>query len=190
MASEMAGSQNSQSLVDYILRTSNDDPARARLLVSYHVTLKRHNIPDSKVHGANVEPIWGRQDPGGSHVGPMNLDLWHAGHIAEPASVQGAPVPITLSALLALCKGNPPVTDGSPSQTVNDVQLWFFSLSVMLKKLLTDSRVVGDFRRLDFSCCVIILARLACLSWGYETFSPIISYQHWLIAPNLNMDEG
>ena len=24
-----------------------------------------HGIPDSKVHGANMGPIWGRQDPGG-----------------------------------------------------------------------------------------------------------------------------
>ena len=31
------------------------------------------NLPDSKVHGANMGPIWGRQDPGGLHVGPMNL---------------------------------------------------------------------------------------------------------------------
>ena len=29
--------------------------------------------PDSKVHGANIGPIWGRQDPGGFHVGPMNF---------------------------------------------------------------------------------------------------------------------
>ena len=32
--------------------------------------------PDSKVHGANMGPIWGRRDPGGSHVGPMNLAIW------------------------------------------------------------------------------------------------------------------
>ena len=32
--------------------------------------------PDSKVYGANMEPIWGRQDPGGPHVGPMNLAIW------------------------------------------------------------------------------------------------------------------
>ena len=25
------------------------------------------DIPDSKVHGANMGPIWGRQDPGGPH---------------------------------------------------------------------------------------------------------------------------
>ena len=29
--------------------------------------------PDSKVHEAYVGPTWGRQDPGGPHVGPMNL---------------------------------------------------------------------------------------------------------------------
>ena len=27
-----------------------------------------YDIPDSKVHGANMGPIWGRQDPGGPHV--------------------------------------------------------------------------------------------------------------------------
>ena len=32
-----------------------------------------NNTPDSKVHGANMRPIWGRQDPGGLHVGPMNF---------------------------------------------------------------------------------------------------------------------
>ena len=35
-----------------------------------------HNYPDSKVHGANMGLIWGRQHPGGSHVGPMNLAIW------------------------------------------------------------------------------------------------------------------
>ena len=34
------------------------------------------NNPDSKVHGANMGPIWDRQDPGGPHVGPMNFAIW------------------------------------------------------------------------------------------------------------------
>ena len=34
------------------------------------------HTPVSKVHGANMGPIWGRQDPGGPHVGPMNLAIW------------------------------------------------------------------------------------------------------------------
>ena len=32
--------------------------------------------PDSKVHGANMGLILGRQDPGGPHVGPMNFAIW------------------------------------------------------------------------------------------------------------------
>ena len=34
--------------------------------------LLRYNA-DSKVHGVNMGTIWGRQDPGGPHIGPMNL---------------------------------------------------------------------------------------------------------------------
>ena len=34
------------------------------------------NYPNSNVHGANMGPIWGWQDPGGPHVGPMNLVVW------------------------------------------------------------------------------------------------------------------
>ena len=33
-------------------------------------------IADSKVHGANIGPIWGWQDPGGPHIGPMNFVIW------------------------------------------------------------------------------------------------------------------
>ena len=35
-------------------------------------------IPESKVHGTNVGPSWGRQDQGGPHVGPMNFAIWDA----------------------------------------------------------------------------------------------------------------
>ena len=35
-----------------------------------------HGYHDSKVHGVNVGPIWGRQDPGGPHFGPMNFAIW------------------------------------------------------------------------------------------------------------------
>ena len=31
---------------------------------------------DSKAREANMGPIWGRQDPGGPHVGPMNFAIW------------------------------------------------------------------------------------------------------------------
>ena len=32
-----------------------------------------HGSPDSKVHGANMEPTWVLSAPSGPHVGPMNL---------------------------------------------------------------------------------------------------------------------
>ena len=44
------------------------------------VELRLIQIPNSKVHGANMGPTWGHQDPGGPHVGPMeiaNWDRWH-----------------------------------------------------------------------------------------------------------------
>ena len=34
------------------------------------------SAPDSKVHGANMGSIWGRQGPGGPHVGPMKFSIW------------------------------------------------------------------------------------------------------------------
>ena len=40
------------------------------------IALRLLITPDNKVHGANMGPIWGRQDPGGPHVGPMNLVIW------------------------------------------------------------------------------------------------------------------
>ena len=36
----------------------------------------RGRYPDNKVYAANMGPTWGRQDPGGPHVGPMNLAIW------------------------------------------------------------------------------------------------------------------
>ena len=38
---------------------------------------RAHEVdPDSKVHVANMGTTWGRQDPGGPHVGPMILAIW------------------------------------------------------------------------------------------------------------------
>ena len=43
-----------------------------------HTNMK---IPDSKVHGANLGPIWGRQEPGGPHVGSINIAIWESTRI-------------------------------------------------------------------------------------------------------------
>ena len=44
---------------------------------SKHLTesFKITDDPDSKVHGANMGPIWVLSAPGGSHVGPINLAI-------------------------------------------------------------------------------------------------------------------
>ena len=41
------------------------------------------DIFDSKVHGANMGPIWGRQDPGWPHVVPMNFAIWDVNSTAN-----------------------------------------------------------------------------------------------------------
>ena len=41
--------------------------------------------PDSKVHGANMGSIWGRQDTDGPHVGPVNFAIWEAFHLKASA---------------------------------------------------------------------------------------------------------
>ena len=38
--------------------------------------LSHGSTRDSKVHGANMGPILGRQDPVGPHVGPMKFAIW------------------------------------------------------------------------------------------------------------------
>ena len=40
------------------------------------VLIFTNRYPDSKFHGANLWPIWGRQDPGGPQVDPMNFAIW------------------------------------------------------------------------------------------------------------------
>ena len=51
----------------------------AMTLVEYRVSAyKWHPISNliARFNGANMRPIWGLQDPGGSHVGPMNFVIW------------------------------------------------------------------------------------------------------------------
>ena len=45
-------------------------------MILHATQLPKYNIPDSKVHGANMGPTWVLSAPGGTHVGPMNLAIW------------------------------------------------------------------------------------------------------------------
>ena len=42
--------------------------------ICHHLATISQALPDNKVHVA----IWGRQDPDGPHVGPMNFVIWAA----------------------------------------------------------------------------------------------------------------
>ena len=45
-------------------------------IIVYNAWVSWHNNPDSKVHGVNMRPIWGWQDPGGPHGCPMHFAIW------------------------------------------------------------------------------------------------------------------
>ena len=47
------------------------------------------NIPDSKVHGANMGPTWVLPAPDGPRVGPINLDIWTSYPCAIPVLLEG-----------------------------------------------------------------------------------------------------
>ena len=42
---------------------------------------------DSKVHGANMGPIWVLSAPDGPHVGPMNFAIWDKAISADPVFI-------------------------------------------------------------------------------------------------------
>ena len=48
------------------------------------------NIPDSKVHGANLGPTWVLSVPDGPHVGPMNLAIRDAFESVHLATANGS----------------------------------------------------------------------------------------------------
>ena len=60
---------------------------QSRISVSAAILNITDAVPDSKVHGTHMGPTWGRQDPGGPHVGPMNLAIW-GGSIANDINQQ------------------------------------------------------------------------------------------------------
>ena len=47
-------------------------------IIAVHHYASHLTNPDRKVHGANMGPIRGRQDPGEPHVGPMNFAIWES----------------------------------------------------------------------------------------------------------------
>ena len=51
-------------------------PVHTSNIIVVVITHPLIDFPDSKVHGANMGHIWGQQDPGEPHVGPINFAIW------------------------------------------------------------------------------------------------------------------
>ena len=51
----------------------HDNPYRYSVTKHHDICWRSDTNPDSKLNGSNMGPTWGRQDPGGAHVGHMNL---------------------------------------------------------------------------------------------------------------------
>ena len=67
-----------------------------------------------------------------------------------------------VSALLALCEGNPPVASGFPSQSTNNVELhWLLNL----KNWWTNNRVADDLRQSNAHVMSLVM-----VTWGYDYF--------------------
>ena len=55
-------------------RTLDADTSRQSDIYTVAILVAHH----SKAHGSNMGHTWGRQDPGGPHVGHMNFAIWEA----------------------------------------------------------------------------------------------------------------
>ena len=49
------------------------DQYKYRFIGTLHCMKWMIYTPESKVYGVNMGPIWGRLDPSGPHLGPMNF---------------------------------------------------------------------------------------------------------------------
>ena len=64
-------------------------------------------VAESKVHGANMGPIWDWQDPGGPHVGPMNF----AGYLGYLPNGPINNIPVLVQIMIRQRPGDEPLSE-------------------------------------------------------------------------------
>ena len=69
------------------LKNADDDVMIQKHSPHYWLCM-RGTTPDSKVHGANMGPSWGRQDLGGPHVGPMNFAIMDTNSVIRCCAIR------------------------------------------------------------------------------------------------------
>ena len=104
-------------------------------------------VPENKVHGANMGTTWGRQDPGGPHVGHVNFAIWDM-----PVHTEFKLCIVVQCVHVATCY----ITDWSHEQLVHDyndmyelmppgwIALQLINRQWMLECWVTNSRYVGN----------------------------------------------
>ena len=99
------------------------------LMLPYHqwgsVALAKDH-PDSKVHGANMGPIWILSVPEGPHVGPLNLAIWAVSQELLKISIRKMSLKNTF-VKLHISQG-PMSSKGSPSTVYPIITLLCFVL--------------------------------------------------------------
>ena len=108
-------------------------------------------FPDSKVHGANMGPTWGRQDPGGPHVGPMNFAIWFGFHGFHRVAQFIKIVQISLTLYISLW--------------MDDTTLVVYTSHISLWKIFSQLTPVISNKLKHI--CMWYLASL--MGWGYST---------------------
>ena len=68
--------QKENSNITLLMHTACADSIHELYMCSMCCYSRIKAQPESKVHGANMGPTWGRKDPGGPQVGPMNIAIW------------------------------------------------------------------------------------------------------------------
>ena len=120
--------------------------------------------PDSKVHGANKGPIWGRQDPGGYHVGPMNFAIWVMLRNCEKCN------PCLRRTIISAQQGL------SISETVVPGVHWqqsrSFKISVLVTKMFTEClQTTANEAGLTGDCFTEHLLIVLQISWKTDSFA-------------------
>ena len=85
-----------------------------------------------------------------------------------------------LSALLALCEGNTPVTGGFPSQRARNVGAFMFSLFSTPTSCWTNSIIAGDLRCHNAYMTSLYLLRRG--GWGGRGWGSVLTWIHHLLG--------
>ena len=133
--------------------------------------------PDSKVHGANMGSIWGQQDPGGPHVGPMNLALWVNISAIHPMKYANSFIVLFAMAILSVpldSWGKVSITCAISLQRNVMKYNYIFIWAQCMKKRIFDCSILKiiDFLNLLIENIEKNWLKSACLTGGFTCHEP------------------